>query len=295
MSGMPAQTGPKTLQGKAHSSMNAMKHGYSSKSLLIDGELPHEWRQHLDDIKQSYPITTPAQKNIVEAIATASWQIKRLERLVEGDVRTVSQEPISRLSMDMSFGKSNIDSNGPTMPLMSYSYEVVVDTGMEVYLMHEKILRAIGFWQDYLAGEDIYASELVDLMPQDVREIFDELANKKSLQIDDYLESDLDQQDLELIHVQLRALRRVSADYLNNHPSDESKIRHWESAKALRVYEAYNQPSYQRSIASARKTLNSCIGLYQQLSTMHIDQIPSTKMAKRTLKDDAITDVDATH
>ncbi len=42
-------TGPTTLGGKAKASMNALKHGLSAKTILIDGEGPEAFERFAQD------------------------------------------------------------------------------------------------------------------------------------------------------------------------------------------------------------------------------------------------------
>jgi len=286
------QTGPITKQGKARSSMNALKSGYTSKSLLMPGETAHEWRVHMRSVMESYPITTPAQQIIVEEIAHNLWQQKRLRRLVEQEVCTVSHEPISRLDVEVSLGRVGEFHANKDLPLTSFSYSMNVDEGMQRYLHQQKILSAIELWEAYLRKEDVLATELIDLMPTEVREVFDEQSNQKGMLIDDFLESNLSDQELNLIAVQLRVIKRQAKDYLHEHPDEKAKVMHWESARATRIYEVYNQVSYQRSLATVMRSLTRCIEQYRQLSTMHIDQLPSRSLPQKRHQKVDVTDVD---
>jgi len=289
------QTGPTSLEGKARSSMNAIKHGYSSRRDIIDGETELEYRQHMEGIYQSYPILVPAQTALVEEIGKVMWRMKRLSRLVENNVHAISAAPVEHLSLEVSFAKVNIERVGPNMPLSAYGYVVDVDSEMIRFLEHQKIIKVINLWEEYQVGEDIGASELIDLMPDQVRAIFDQQAQERSMLIDSYLESSICQQDLEIINKQLRIVRRNSMDYISQNPSIGMKVDNWEAAKSVRVFEAYNQPSYQRCLVTNERNLNQLTSHYRQLSTMHIDQVPAQKIPKSVLNHDAITDVDVTH
>lgn len=288
---MSKQTGPISDEGKARSSMNALKGGYTARSTLIRGEQPHEWRSHMRSVMESYPITTPAQQNIVEEIAHNLWQQKRLRRLVEHEVYTVSHEPISRMDIEVSLGRVCDFQRDKTLPLTSISYSINVDAAMQAYLHHENILKAIESWEDYLQGADITATELINLMPVEVRAVFDERAKQKGVLIDDYLESTLSAQELELIAVQLRVIKRHAKDYLHNHTDDKAKVMHWQAAIATRIYEVYNQVSYQRTLATVSRTLTRCIEQYQQLSTMHVDRLQAKSLTKKNRQKIDVTDV----
>ena len=288
------QTGPTSLEGKARSSMNAIKHGYSSRKNVIAGETEVEYRQHMQSIVESYPIVTPAQAVIVEGIAVVTWRLKRLNRLVENNVHVINAAPVDRMDIEISLGKVNFDQVGDAPAYWKCTNSVVVDEEMACYLSHQKIVQAIQLWEDYQHGGDVYASELIDVMPGPVREIFDQQANEKSMQIDEYLDGTW-QADSDVINKQLRIVRRASVDYMNQHASVQIKVDHWEAAKSRDIFETYNQPSYQRVLVANERTLNQLIGHYRQLSTMHIDQVPVQKKPNPVLNHDAITDVDVTH
>jgi hypothetical protein len=73
----PKQTGPKTPEGKARSSQNALKHGLTAQSILLPGEDPDEWRQHLNAYLNRFLPRDPVESDLVHRIAAAQWRIDR--------------------------------------------------------------------------------------------------------------------------------------------------------------------------------------------------------------------------
>jgi hypothetical protein len=70
-------TGPKSAEGKFRASQNSLKHGLTAKSILIPGEDPADWQQHLDSyLDQFLPATAP-ERDLVFRIAAAQWRIRR--------------------------------------------------------------------------------------------------------------------------------------------------------------------------------------------------------------------------
>ncbi|HLK69713.1 MAG TPA: hypothetical protein VKU19_40065 [Bryobacteraceae bacterium] len=71
-------TGPRSAEGKARSSMNAMKTGIYAKSLLIPGED----RAHLDALTaeyyQRYRPAAPEQRDLVDILIRSTWTLRRL-------------------------------------------------------------------------------------------------------------------------------------------------------------------------------------------------------------------------
>ncbi len=73
-------TGPKTPQGKARSSQNAIKHGLHSRILVMPDESQADFDELSDGLLRSYGPQNLAEKLIVEQIIIAHWKIRRLQR-----------------------------------------------------------------------------------------------------------------------------------------------------------------------------------------------------------------------
>jgi hypothetical protein len=70
--------GPKTEQGKARSSQNALKHGLTSRKLfLLQHENPEQWKQLLADFNEEFQPTSSFENRLVEEIAFAYWRMQR--------------------------------------------------------------------------------------------------------------------------------------------------------------------------------------------------------------------------
>ena len=76
-----ARRGPKTPEGKARSSMNALRHGLRARSFaLLPEEDPAEWDQHLSDLRAGYAPADAAEEKLVTALAVAMWKEIRADR-----------------------------------------------------------------------------------------------------------------------------------------------------------------------------------------------------------------------
>ncbi len=87
----PKKRGPKTPEGKARSSMNALKHGLRSKRfLLLPEEDPEDFASLVSDIRAAYGPEDAVESAHVEAIAVAMWREIRADR-VETEVMAGNQ------------------------------------------------------------------------------------------------------------------------------------------------------------------------------------------------------------
>ena len=74
-------TGPVTPAGKARMRNNALRHGLTSKHVVIDGEDPAEYEAlHQDLLNECNPATVQ-EVQLVTEIAEASWRLKRARRV----------------------------------------------------------------------------------------------------------------------------------------------------------------------------------------------------------------------
>jgi hypothetical protein len=71
-------TGPRSAAGKARSSMNALKSGIYSKSLIIPGENPAHLDTLLDEYFQRFRPAVPEQRDLVDILVRSTWTLRRL-------------------------------------------------------------------------------------------------------------------------------------------------------------------------------------------------------------------------
>jgi len=77
----PDKRGPRTPEGKARSSLNALKHGLRARSFaLLPEEDPAEWAQHLADLCGGYGPLDAAEEKLVTALAVAMWKEIRADK-----------------------------------------------------------------------------------------------------------------------------------------------------------------------------------------------------------------------
>jgi hypothetical protein len=78
-------TGPRSPQGKARSSMNALKSGIDAKSQIIRGENAANLETLVADYYHRFHPTTPEQRMLVDTLIDAEWLLRRF-RAVEAQL-----------------------------------------------------------------------------------------------------------------------------------------------------------------------------------------------------------------
>ena len=73
-------TGPVTAAGKAASSQNAMRHGLTSKQIVLPGEDAAQYDELRQDLLATYVPANACEALLVEELATASWRLLRARR-----------------------------------------------------------------------------------------------------------------------------------------------------------------------------------------------------------------------
>jgi hypothetical protein len=74
-------TGPVTPEGRAKSSLNALKHGLSGKTVLLPHEDAAQYQRELDDCLEMYQPATEEELRLVQSINDCVWRIDRVQRL----------------------------------------------------------------------------------------------------------------------------------------------------------------------------------------------------------------------
>jgi hypothetical protein len=77
-------TGPATPEGKAKSSLNAVKTGLTARAVLLSPEDAIAYQQHLDRHFTRYAPATDDEKSLVQSIADTEWRLLRIAPLEAG-------------------------------------------------------------------------------------------------------------------------------------------------------------------------------------------------------------------
>ena len=76
-----SSTGPRSIEGKAVTRFNAMKHGLDAESRVIPGEDPAELARLAADFHREYAPQGPVETELVETIIRCTWLQHRYTRL----------------------------------------------------------------------------------------------------------------------------------------------------------------------------------------------------------------------
>jgi hypothetical protein len=74
-------TGPKSEEGKARSSMNALRHGLTAEQAVLPHENGDDYEKLREGMLESYAPADSAELAIVEELANAYWRLQRLHRV----------------------------------------------------------------------------------------------------------------------------------------------------------------------------------------------------------------------
>jgi len=78
-------TGPRSVEGKARASMNALKTGIDARSQTIPGEPISQLEALTDDYYERFCPTTPEQRMLLDTLVDCEWLLRRFRR-VEGQM-----------------------------------------------------------------------------------------------------------------------------------------------------------------------------------------------------------------
>jgi hypothetical protein len=79
-----ASSGPRTEEGKARVSQNALKHGLLARDAVLPGEDPAEFEAQLAALEADIQPGDALERELVRQIADAQWRMRRLVRLETG-------------------------------------------------------------------------------------------------------------------------------------------------------------------------------------------------------------------
>ena len=77
-------TGPRTEEGKARVSLNALKHGLLARDAVLPEEDPAEFDRQLRDLERDLRPENSLEFELVRQIADAQWRMRRLVRIETG-------------------------------------------------------------------------------------------------------------------------------------------------------------------------------------------------------------------
>ena len=100
-------TGPRTPQGKAAVSQNAVRHGLTAASDVISSESQAEFRLYRDQLFAELAPASPLESILAERVVTLSWRLKRVFRIQNQTIDALSAPkppgPLAKLTKSFAF------------------------------------------------------------------------------------------------------------------------------------------------------------------------------------------------
>jgi hypothetical protein len=93
-------TGPKTPEGKAAVSQNALKHGLSAENDIISSEVPAEFEALRDDAMNDYRPQTAVEYTLVQRVVSLTWRLRRI-----GLIQNQALEVLNKKNSSKSYEK----------------------------------------------------------------------------------------------------------------------------------------------------------------------------------------------
>ena len=110
-------TGPRTSQGKAAVSQNAVKHGLLARQDVISSESQAEFDLYRAQILDELDPISPMESMLAERIVTLSWRLKRTGRIQNQTIDALNarntSSPLAKLTQSLSFKNQDQSQAGP--------------------------------------------------------------------------------------------------------------------------------------------------------------------------------------
>ena len=94
--------GPRTAAGKMRSCRNALKHGLTSKDVVLPNEDPAAYQERLDQWLDYYQPDDPAQLAVIERAVNAKWKLDRCTRLETERLSEKVRHAVDQYDLDRS-------------------------------------------------------------------------------------------------------------------------------------------------------------------------------------------------
>src|SRR5271169_977087 len=98
-------TGPRSVEGKAASSMNALKSGIDAQSHLIRGEAVADLDALTADYIERFHPATPEQRHYVDTLIRDDWQLRRLAK-ADAEIWEYEMQTAWKLNEDCPVGQA---------------------------------------------------------------------------------------------------------------------------------------------------------------------------------------------
>jgi hypothetical protein len=99
-------TGPRSVEGKSVSSLNALKHGVDAAAIALPGEDPAAYQALADGYTKLYQPQTVMHRFLVDSMIRADWHKQRLQRLESDLIRKLLAESPDASLLDVMLSDS---------------------------------------------------------------------------------------------------------------------------------------------------------------------------------------------
>jgi hypothetical protein len=104
-------TGPRTGEGKAAVSQNAVKHGLLARHDVITSESQADFDHHRNQILDELDPVSPMESILAERVVTLSWRLKRTARIQNQAIDALNADntssPLAKLTQSLFFKNHN--------------------------------------------------------------------------------------------------------------------------------------------------------------------------------------------
>src|SRR6476660_8185170 len=157
-------SGPTTPEGKARSSLNALKSGIDAWSHIIPGEDPAELEALTTAFMLHFHPADPNQLSLVDTLISAEWIQRRLRR-IEAQLWNYQIECLDKNLSHADFIDASVQHNSP----LGHAYQDALDPFSRIQRRidstNRMFLRTLRALQDLQATPDTPASEPPSPMP----------------------------------------------------------------------------------------------------------------------------------
>src|SRR6266849_4315481 len=144
-------TGPITPEGKARSSLNALKSGIDAWSTIICGEDPAELETLTEQFLQHYRPADPVQLSLVDTLISTEWIPRRLRR-IEAQLWTYRIDILDQNLTRAEFVNPTIQRNSPLGHAFHAALEPFTRIQRRIDSTNRMFLRTLKALQDLQAS-----------------------------------------------------------------------------------------------------------------------------------------------
>jgi len=111
-------TGPRTSEGKATVSQNAVQHGLTAGQAIISSESQADFDLYREQMLDELAPVSPMESMLVERIVTLSWRLKRVCRIQNQAIDALNADntssPLAKLTQSLFFKNQDQSQAGPS-------------------------------------------------------------------------------------------------------------------------------------------------------------------------------------